>query len=160
MELPWNLQSPKDPMLRQMDAWRKLWSYGKPMEDQAPGGTCEPVGNPCWSSLDLKNCTLWKGAMLETILKNCSSVGEGYVLDTFVRDCLLWVGLHNAAGEDIEKERSSRDNTGRISCNPLFPIPLSCSWGGSREFKGEVEPNKKGKVGERYLKVWFSFSLP
>ncbi|GAB0210172.1 hypothetical protein GRJ2_003483000 [Grus japonensis] len=34
------------------------------------GRTCDPVGNPCWSSLVLKDCTLWKGPTLEQFMKN------------------------------------------------------------------------------------------
>lgn len=35
-----HLQPMEDPMLEQMDAWRMLWSYGKPTLEQIPSRTC------------------------------------------------------------------------------------------------------------------------
>ncbi|PKU47002.1 suppression of tumorigenicity 5 protein isoform x4 [Limosa lapponica baueri] len=36
------------------------------------GRTCGPVGDPCWNSLFLKDCTLQKGPTLDQFVKNCS----------------------------------------------------------------------------------------
>lgn len=33
------------------------------------GRACDPAGDPCWSSLFLKDCTPWKGAMLEQLIE-------------------------------------------------------------------------------------------
>ncbi|RMC19252.1 hypothetical protein DUI87_03858 [Hirundo rustica rustica] len=62
----------------------------KPALQQAPGRTCALMetgahtgayflaglvslqGDPCWSSMFLKDCTTWKGHMLEEFVKNCS----------------------------------------------------------------------------------------
>ena len=89
------------------------------MLEQAPGRTCDPVereeptleqvfwqdlqpcGDPCWSSLFLKDCTPWKGPMLEQFVKN-RSPWEGPMLEKFVEDCLLWEGPHAGAGEGCE----------------------------------------------------------
>lgn len=76
-----------------------------------------------------------------------------------MKDCLPCVGLHNAAGEDIEEEGAA-ETTQSTQSTALFLIPSSCIWGGGRESEGEVEPNKKGEVEGRYFKVWLSFSLP
>jgi len=40
-----------------------------------------------------------------------------------------------------------------------FPLPLHCSGGGGREFKSEVEPRKKGGVGEGVLRFSFNLSI-
>ena len=88
--------------------WRHLKeavAHGKPMPEQVPGTTCGSVergahagagllaglvtlwGTPCWSSLVLKVCTLWKGPMLQRFMKNCSP-GKGLTLEKLVEDCL------------------------------------------------------------------------
>lgn len=41
----------------------------------------------------------------------------------------------------------------------LLPILLHYSGGGGRENQGEVQPGKKGGLGEDALKIWFYFSL-
>ena len=46
-----------------------------------------PWGTPCWSSLFLKDCTLWKGPMLGQFMKSCSP-REGLTLEKFVENCL------------------------------------------------------------------------
>ncbi|PKU37621.1 suppression of tumorigenicity 5 protein isoform x4 [Limosa lapponica baueri] len=35
------------------------------------GRTCDTVGDPRWTCLFLKDCTLWKGSMLEKFMENC-----------------------------------------------------------------------------------------
>ena len=50
----------------------------------------------------LKDCTPWKGPMLEQFVKNCSP-WEGPTLEMFVEDCLLWEGPHAGAGEECEE---------------------------------------------------------
>ena len=60
------------------------------------------MGHPRWSSLLLKDCTLWKGPTLEQFVKNCSP-WEGLMLEKFVEDCLPWEGPHTGAGEECEE---------------------------------------------------------
>jgi len=55
--------------------------------------TCDPMGKPCWSSLFLKGCILWKGPMLEKFMMNCNP-WEGLTLEKFVENCLPWEGPH------------------------------------------------------------------
>ncbi|PKU45537.1 suppression of tumorigenicity 5 protein isoform x4 [Limosa lapponica baueri] len=62
----------------------------------------DPVGDPHWTSLFLKDCTLWKGPMLEQFIKNCTP-WEGVMLEKFMKDCLLWDGPHPGAGEECEE---------------------------------------------------------
>ncbi|KAJ7408232.1 suppression of tumorigenicity 5 protein isoform x4 [Pitangus sulphuratus] len=44
-----------------------LWTHGErsPRWSRLAGRTCDPVGDPHWSSRFLKDCTPWKGPMLE-----------------------------------------------------------------------------------------------
>ncbi|KAJ7400255.1 hypothetical protein BTVI_107071 [Pitangus sulphuratus] len=87
------------------------------MLEQAPGKTCgpmergahagtgrthDPAGDPRWSSLHLKDCTPWKGPILEQFMKNCSP-GEGPILEKFVEDCLPWEEGCTGAGEECEE---------------------------------------------------------
>jgi len=67
------------------------------------GRTCDLMGDSHWSSLFLKDCTLWKGPTLEHFMNNCI-LWEGPTLEKFVEDCLLWVGPHAGAGEECEEE--------------------------------------------------------
>jgi len=35
------------------------------------GRACEPVGDPHWSNLFLKDCTFWEGLKMEQLVENC-----------------------------------------------------------------------------------------
>jgi len=39
------------------------------------GRTCDPMGDPRWSSLFLKDCTLWAGLTLEKFMEDCPHTG-------------------------------------------------------------------------------------
>jgi len=62
---------------------------GSPVLEQAPARTggpvergahtgagllraCDPMGDPCWSSLFLKDCSLWEGPTLVQSVKSCT----------------------------------------------------------------------------------------
>jgi len=51
------------------------------------GRDCDPMGDPCWSGLFLKDCTLWEGPTLGHFVKSCS-LWEGLTLEKFVKNCL------------------------------------------------------------------------
>ncbi|KAK4823683.1 hypothetical protein QYF61_005654 [Mycteria americana] len=84
-----------------VDPWRE-----EPTWTRFGGRTCDPVGDPRWSSLFLKDCTPWKGPTLEHFVKNCS-LWEGLMLEKFVENCLLWEGPHAGAGEESEEGSNS-----------------------------------------------------
>ncbi|GAB0204754.1 zinc finger and BTB domain-containing protein 5 [Grus japonensis] len=71
-------------------SWQDLWPRGErsPGWSRFAGRTCDPVGDPRWSSLVLKVCTLWERPMLEQFVKNCS-LWEGLTLEKLVEDCVL-----------------------------------------------------------------------
>jgi len=50
-------------------------------------GLVTPVGDPHWSSLFLKVCTLWEGPTLGLFMKSCGP-WEGLALKKFVENCL------------------------------------------------------------------------
>ena len=81
-----------------------LWPHGErsPRWSRFAGRACDPAEDPRWSSLFLKDCTPWKGPMLEQFMKNCSP-WEGLMLEKFMEDCLLLEGPHAGAGEECEE---------------------------------------------------------
>ena len=85
-------------------SWQDLWPHGErsPRWSRFAGRTCDSAGDPRWSSLFLKDCTPWKGPMLEQLVKNCSP-WEGLTLEKFMEDCLLGEGPHAGAGEECEE---------------------------------------------------------
>ncbi|PKU44432.1 hypothetical protein llap_5264 [Limosa lapponica baueri] len=56
-------------------ALKETSAHGEPMQEQAFWQELCPIGDPHWSSMFLKDCTLWKRAILEQFLKNCSLWG-------------------------------------------------------------------------------------
>ena len=81
-----------------------LWTRGErsPHWSRLAGRTCDPMGDPCRSSLFLKDCTSWKGSTLEQFVKNCSP-WEELLLEKFMEDCLPWEGPHGGAVEECEE---------------------------------------------------------
>ena len=65
-----------------VDPWRE-----EPTLEQVYWQDCDPMRDPCWSSLFLKDCTLWEGPMLEQFMKSCS-LWEGLLLEKFVENYL------------------------------------------------------------------------
>jgi len=55
-------------------SWQDLWTHGErsPHRSRSAGRACDLMGDPRWSSLFLKDGTLWEGATLEEFVKNCS----------------------------------------------------------------------------------------
>jgi len=63
-----------------------------------------------------------------------------------MEDWLQWEGPHAGAGEEWEEEEAAETACDELTAIP-FPVPLHCSGGGGRQFRSEVEPRKKGRVG-------------
>jgi len=78
-----------------------LWLHGETsaLWSRFAGRAGEPMGDPHWSSLFLKDCTPWEGPTLGQFMKSCS-LWEGLTLEKFVKDCLPWEGSHTGAGEE------------------------------------------------------------
>ena len=81
--------------------------------------------DPQWSSVFLKDCTLWKGRMLEQFVKNCSTK-EGPTLEKFMEDCFLWEGPHAGAGEENKEEGAAEMTCDALTATPIprSPVPL------------------------------------
>jgi len=58
-----------------------------PRQSRLASRACDPVGDPCWSRLFLKDCRLWEGTTLGQFVKSCSP-WEGLTLEKFVENCL------------------------------------------------------------------------
>jgi len=67
-----------------------LWTWGErsPCQSRFAGRACDPVGDPHWSSLFLKDCNPQKGPTLGQFVKSCSP-WEGLMLEKFVENCVL-----------------------------------------------------------------------
>ena len=124
-------------------SWQDLRTRGErsPCRSRFAGRTCDPMGGPRWSSLFLKDCTLWEGSILEQLVKNCSA-WEGLTLENFLQNRLSQVGPHTGAGEECEESspwegRSSRDNVGWNDRNPHSPSP--CTTGRQEAEKSGVK---------------------
>jgi len=58
-----------------------------PRQSRFAGRACDPMGDPRWSSLFLKDCNPWEGPTLGQFVKSCSP-WEGLTLEKFVENCL------------------------------------------------------------------------
>jgi len=67
-----------------VDTWRER----SPCQSRFAGRTYDSMEDPHWSSLFLKDCTLWKGTTLGQFMKSCSP-WAGLMLEKFVENCLL-----------------------------------------------------------------------
>jgi len=67
-----------------------LWTHRdrSPHYNRFAGRTCGATGDPCWSSLFLKDCTPCEGPTLGQFVKSCT-LWEGPTLEKFVENCLL-----------------------------------------------------------------------
>lgn len=100
-------------------AQRRLWLHEKPVLEQVPGRSCsrvetgahtgagllgfiiDPVGDTCWSTLCLQDCTPWNRPTLEQFMKNCSPwEGEDLIFEEF-EDYLPWKKPRTGAGETV-----------------------------------------------------------
>jgi len=53
-------------------SWQELQPIERsPCSSRFSGGTCDPVGKPCWRNLFLKDCTAWTGPTLEKFVQDC-----------------------------------------------------------------------------------------
>jgi len=86
-------------------SFQDLWIHGdrSPCWSRFAGRTGDPVGDPCWSSLLLKDCTMWKGPMLEQFMKNYH-LWEELTLEKFLENCLPWVRPHTEAVKESKEE--------------------------------------------------------
>lgn len=88
-------------------------------------GPAAGCGDPCWSSLLLKDdAPLWCGAILEQCFKSCSLWGG-----QFRKGVIAWEGSHMEQGQRMEEWQ-------RLMIKAPFPVTLHCL---GREGVGEDE---------------------
>jgi len=108
--------------------WSRLLAGPRRPVERSPhwsrfvGRTCDPEGDPCWSSLFLKDYTPWKRHTLQQFMKNYS-LQEGPVLEKFVEDFFPWVGPHTGAVKECEEEGMAETKCDELTQSP-FPVPL------------------------------------
>ena len=135
-------------------SWQDLWPMERSLcRSRFSVRTCALLGDPHWSSLFLKDCTLWKGPILDQYLKNCS-LWEGLMLEQFVKDCIPWERPRAGAGQECEEEEEDYE----LTATP-FPFLLHHSGGGGRRVESKAEPRKKGEMEERCCEICSYFSL-
>jgi len=69
--------------------WQDFWTCGEriPLQSRFSSRTCDPMRDPHWSSLFLKDYTLWNGPM-EQFMMNCSP-WECLTLEKSMKNCFL-----------------------------------------------------------------------
>jgi len=85
-----------------------------PHQSRFAGSACDSVGYPRWSSMFLKDCTLWEGLTVKQFV-------EGLLLERFMENCQPWEGLHTGAGEESEEEGAAE-----TTCDELHTTPIPC----------------------------------
>ena len=141
-------------------SWQDLWTRGErsPHWSRFAGRACDPVGDPQWNSLFLKDCTPWKGPTLEQFVKNDSHRRNSWRTVSRGRDPTLEQGK-TVRSPPPEEEGAAETTCDELTATPI-PYPLRCSGrGGGRKIGNEVEPGKKGGVGGRCFKICFYFII-
>jgi len=95
----------------QQDLWTQ--EERSPCWSRFAGRTCDPVGDPHWSRLLLKDCSQWKRPMLKKFMENR----------------LPWEGLYTGAGEECEEEGAAETTCDELTTTP-FPVSLHHRGGG------------------------------
>lgn len=93
--------------------WQHLWA----------------MGDPCWRSLFLEDCTLWKGSMLD---------GESH---------------QESEDEEVAEMKQCGLTTTPI---PHPPVPL---WERGQKSRREIKPKKKGELGRRWFQFCSCYLL-
>jgi len=102
-----------------------LWTHGErsPRWSRFAGRACDPMGDPHWSSLFLKDCTPWKGPTLGQFMKSCSP-WEGLMMGQFMKDCLPWEQPHVGGGTECEESSPEEEEAAETMCDELTAIPF------------------------------------
>jgi len=95
-------------------SWQDLWPRGErsPGWSRFAGRAYDPVGDPRWSSLFLKDCTPWKEPTLGQL----------------VEDCVPWEGPHAGAGTECEEEGAAETTCDGLTTAPIPRPPASLGW--------------------------------
>ncbi|GAB0186393.1 EH domain-containing protein 4 [Grus japonensis] len=136
-------------------SWQDLWTHGEksPCWSRFAGRTCDPMGDRSWRNLVLKDCTPWKGPMLEQFAKNCGK-------DSGWRS--LWRTVSCERDPMLEQGKSVMspppEEEGAAETTDHNPHSLSpCATGGEEVEKLGVKlsPGRREGWGEGVLRFYF-----
>jgi len=134
-----------------------LWAHGErsPHRSRFADRACGPVGDPCWTSLFLKDCTLWKG--------RAAAHGKDSSSRSLWRSVSHERDLMLEQGQSVRSLPPKEEGAAETRCDEPTITPIPCSpalLGGRRQRnRSEVEPRMKGGVRGKCFKIWFYFSL-
>lgn len=98
----------------------------------------QPLGDPCWSSLFLKDCTPRYRRVLEKLLMSCNPEGS-----RGIKDHAPWEGPPLEQGKVARRKEQQRSSI--MPASPIHHPPVPLSTGGEgRRMETEAEPGKKG----------------
>ncbi|GAB0179066.1 zinc finger and BTB domain-containing protein 5 [Grus japonensis] len=106
-------------------SWQDLWTHGERSSRQSrfAGRTCDPVGDPRWSSLLLKVCTPWKRLNVGAVGEELQPVGRTHVGE-------VWEGLSPMRDTSLEQGQSVRspppeeEGAAETTCDELTTTPI------------------------------------
>lgn len=126
--------------------WQDLWTHRErsPCWNRFASRTWSPVGDPWWSSLFLKNYTLWKE--LKQFVRDCSSWAE-FTLEKFVKECFPWEGPHAEVEEECEKSWTRGGKSSGANMNN-WPYSYAAAEVGDR-----IQKWSSGRRGGRCFKI-------
>ena len=142
----------EDPMLKQVDTWRRLWC-GELTLEQACGRICGPTETWAHTGAGLRQY-LWPlaGSMLEQSVPaglhpmGRTDIGEFCGGLSPVGGTPHWSrGI--VWGVLPLRRKRGRDSVWWTDCNPLL-YPSAPLGGGGREYRSKVKPRKEGKWGK------------
>jgi len=120
---------------------------GSPHRSKFAGRACEPMGDTCWSSLFLKDCTPWKGPTLGQFYNSCTRAKDPQWKS-------LWRTVSRERDPTLEQPQSVRSpcpegqGAAETTCDeltaaPIPRIPLCRSGGGGRQTGVKLSPGRR-----------------
>jgi len=126
------------------------------------GRACDPVGDPHWSSLFLKDCTSWEGIHAGAVREELQPVGRTHVGEICgelspLRGASCWSRGRSVRSPPHEEEAAVEMTRDELTTTP-FTIYLRHS-GEEVENSGvKLSLGRREVWGEGVFKVWFYFS--
>jgi len=109
------------------------------------------MGDPQWSSLFLKDCTLWKGTHIGAVHEKLQPVGGTFTLEQG----------QSVRSPPPEEEGAAETTHDELTTTPIPHLPVPLRRRKQRKSGVKLNPERKEGLGEGVFKAfWFYFSLP